>query len=138
MRSRAPLALMEQTVMVLVFALAAALCLRAFVLADGISRQVEATDHAVLWAESAADTIKARKGDLARAAEELGGEFEGQCWTILLDENWQETAREPTYTLTAQPIDSGQPLLGRAQIDVTQINGDRLFSLVVCWQEASA
>ena len=29
MRSRAPLALMEQTVMVLVFALAAALCLRA-------------------------------------------------------------------------------------------------------------
>ena len=43
MKSRAPLALMEQTVMVLVFALAAALCLRAFVLADGISRQVEAT-----------------------------------------------------------------------------------------------
>ena len=68
MKSRAPLALMEQTVMVLVFALAAALCLRAFVLADGISRRVEATDRAVLWAESAADTLKARNGDLAQAA----------------------------------------------------------------------
>ena len=73
MKSRAPLALMEQTVMVLVFALAAALCLRAFVLADGISRRVEATDRAVLWAESAADTLKARNGDLAQAAAELGG-----------------------------------------------------------------
>lgn len=103
MRSRAPLALMEQTVMVLIFALAAALCLRAFALADGISRQVEATDRAVLWAESAADTLKAREGDLSRAAAELGGRVgTGQRWTILLDENWQETAGEPAYTLTAR------------------------------------
>ena len=136
MRSRAPLALMEQAVMVLVFALAAALCLRAFVLADGISRQVEATDRAVLWAESAADTLKAWNGDLAQAAAELGGNLDGQRWTISLDENWQETAVEPTYTLTAQPIQSGQPLLGRAQIDVAEKNGESLFSLEVCWQEA--
>lgn len=136
MKSRAPLALMEQTVMVLVFALAAALCLRAFVLADGISRQVEATDRAVLWAESAADTLKARNGDLAQAAAELGGSLDGQRWTIPLDENWQETAEEPAYTLTAQPVQSGQPLLGRARIDVAEKNGDSLFSLTVCWQEA--
>ena len=136
MRSRAPLALMEQTVMVLVFALAAALCLRAFVLADGISRQVEATDHAVLWAESAADTLKARKGDLARAAAELGGNLDGQRWIIPLDENWQETAGEPAYTLTARPVQTGRPLFGKAKIDVVQKNGERLFSLEVCWQEA--
>lgn len=135
MKSRAPLALMEQTVMVLVFALAAALCLRAFVLADGISRRVEATDRAVLWAESAADTLKARNGDLAQAAAELGGKLDGQCWTINLDEDWQETAEEPTYTLTVQPVESNQPLLGRAQIDVTAESGDSLFSLEVCWQE---
>ena len=132
MKSRAPLALMEQTVMVLVFAL----CLRAFVLADGISRQVEATDRAVLWAESAADTLKAREGDLSRAAAELGGEVDGQRWTILLDENWQETAGEPAYTLTARPVQTGRPLLGKAQIDVAEKNGERLFSLEVCWQEA--
>ena len=136
MRSRAPLALMEQTVMVLIFALAAALCLRAFALADGISRQVEATDRAVLWAESAADTLKARNGDLSRAAAELGGELDGQRGTILLDENWQETAGEPAYILTARPVQTGRPLLGKAQIDVVQKNGERLFSLEVCWQEA--
>ena len=136
MKSRAPLALMEQAVMVLVFALAAALCLRAFVLADGISRRVEATDRAVLWAESAADTLKARNGDLAQAAAELGGKLDGQCWTINLDEDWQETAEEPTYTLTARPVETGRPLLGKAQIDVAEKNGERLFSLEVCWQEA--
>ena len=136
MKSRAPLALMEQAVMVLVFALAAALCLRAFVLADGISRRVEATDRAVLWAESAADTLKARNGDLAQAAAELGGNLDGQRWIIPLDETWQETAGESAYTLTAQPIQSGQPLLGRTQIDVAEKNGESLFSLEVCWQEA--
>ena len=135
MKSRAPLALMEQTVMVLVFALAAALCLRAFVLADGISRRVEATDRAVLWAESAADTLKARNGDLAQAAAELGGNLDGQRWTISLDENWQETAGEPTYTHTARPVETGRPLLGKAQIDIAEKNGESLFSLEVCWQE---
>ena len=136
MKSRAPLALMEQTVMVLVFALAAALCLRAFVLADGISRRVEATDRAVLWAESAADTLTARNGDLAQAAAELGGNLDGQRWIIPLDETWQETAGESAYTLTVQPVESDQPLLGKAQIDVAEKNGESLFSLEVCWQEA--
>ena len=46
MRSKAPLVLMEQAVMVLVFALAAALCLRAFVWSDQLSRQNEARDRA--------------------------------------------------------------------------------------------
>ena len=46
MRSKAPLALMEQMVMVLVFALAAALCLQAFALADRISRQNAERDQA--------------------------------------------------------------------------------------------
>lgn len=38
MRSKAPLVLMEQLVMVLVFALAAAVCLRLFVGAENIAR----------------------------------------------------------------------------------------------------
>ena len=105
-------------------------------LADGISRRVEATDRAVLWAESAADTLKARNGDLAQAAAELGGNLDGQRWIIPLDETWQETAGEPAYTLTARPVQTGRPLLGKAQIDVVQKNGERLFSLEVCWQEA--
>ena len=54
MRSKAPLALMEQLVMVLVFALAAALCVQVFVLSYQTSRRNEARDRAVLEAQNAA------------------------------------------------------------------------------------
>ena len=40
-RSKAPLALMEQIIMILVFALAAAVCLQAFVYANGLSGRGE-------------------------------------------------------------------------------------------------
>ena len=58
MKSRAPLALMEQLVMVLVFALAAALCVQAFFASDRMSRQGEARDRAVLLAQNAAEYLK--------------------------------------------------------------------------------
>ena len=48
MRSKAPLVLIEQMIMLLVFALAAALCLQAFVKADGISMQGEKRSYAVV------------------------------------------------------------------------------------------
>ena len=76
MKSRAPLALMEQMVMLLVFALAAALCLQAFVRSDNISRQSEARDRAAMLVQSAAEAIQAYGGDacdaFAGAAELLG------------------------------------------------------------------
>lgn len=52
MKSKAPLALMEQMVMLLVFALAAALCLQAFVQSDRLSRESEARDHAAVLCQS--------------------------------------------------------------------------------------
>ena len=59
MRSKAPLVMMEQIVMVLVFALAAALCLQTFVLSGKISRQTEAVSRGTAEAQNAAETIKA-------------------------------------------------------------------------------
>ena len=47
MRSKAPLLLMEQMVMLAVFALAAALCLQAFVKSDGLSGDSQDRDRAV-------------------------------------------------------------------------------------------
>lgn len=58
MRSKAPLALMEQMVMLLVFALAAALCLQAFVKSDEISASCEARDRAMTLCQSAAEVIR--------------------------------------------------------------------------------
>ena len=55
MRSKTPLALMEQMVMVLVFALAAALCLQVFVVTDRMSERNKDIDHAVLLAQNTAE-----------------------------------------------------------------------------------
>lgn len=138
MRSKAPLALMEQAVMVLVFALAAALCLRAFVWSDARSRQNEARDQAVLQAQSAAETLKAFRGDFDRAADLLGGDWDGSVWTLSYDEGWQAVPVGSSYLLQVRPEDSGLSSLGRARVEVSSHTGQTLFSLYVCWQEVDS
>ena len=59
MRSKASLFLMEQLVMVLVFALAAALCLNVIVQAQQISDEAALQDKAALTAQNAAELLKA-------------------------------------------------------------------------------
>lgn len=79
MRSKAPLVLIEQMIMLLVFALAAALCLQAFVKADGISMQGENRSYAVVAAQNAAEVIRHSGGSmehaLSKAADRLGAEY---------------------------------------------------------------
>lgn len=111
MRSRAPLALMEQLVMALVFALAAAICLRAFALADQMSRRNETRDRAVVAVQNAAELLK---------------QTHGSCRPKEAGEDW---------TLTVIPVESGQPLLGVADVVAADGEGE-LFRLRVEWQEA--
>ena len=136
MRSKAPLALMEQAIMVLVFALAAALCLRAFALSDHISRQNQARDQALLRAETAAETLKELRGDFALAAGRLGGSWDGNSWSLSYDAGWQAEGEETVYLLQAVPQNSGVPLLGQALVTVSQ-EEDVLVQLTICWQEVS-
>ena len=76
MKSKAPLAMIEQIVMVLVFALAAAVCLRAFSWAGTLSQQTDAEGQVLLRAESAAEVLKSYHGDYAAAMSHLGGIWE--------------------------------------------------------------
>ena len=75
MKSKAPLLLMEQMIMLLVFALAAALCLQAFVRSDEMSRQSEDRDRAVTLCQSAAEAVRHSRGDLEKTMELMG--FDG-------------------------------------------------------------
>lgn len=125
--------------MVLVFALAAALCLQGFVTAQDISRTGEAQDRAVTAAQQAAETLKARSGDGFKTARDLGGTMSGNTLTLTYDNAWSPLPPEEAgaYTLTIEPTDSGQPLLGTAQITVSTNEGDLLFALPVAWQEVT-
>ena len=65
-RSKAPLALMEQIIMILVFALASAVCLQAFVYSDRLSRTDEQKQNAMTKAQLVTEYCKGCQGDLER------------------------------------------------------------------------
>ena len=73
MKSKAPLSLMEQLIMLLVFALAAALCLQVFVLSGKVSRSSETKSHAVTAVQNAAEVTKSCRGDFESISAILGG-----------------------------------------------------------------
>lgn len=148
-RSRAPLALMELTVMLLVFALAAALCIQAFVVSSRQAGENGARDTALRLAQTAAETLKASGGSAAeaqlQAAEQLGGEVSQGIWYILYDENWNVTDDGETaaYRLEAAPgpLAGFEPAEGLVQMRVRVADeweeAEELVSLPVAWQEVS-
>ena len=135
MKSKAPLVLMEQLVMVLVFALSAAVCLQVFALSGGLSRTCEARDRAAVIAQNAAEALKACGGDYGEAAQRLGGRWDGQTWTVGFAAHWDRTEGEAVYCLSVTPGESGQKLLGMAEIAVYDGDEGELFSLYTAWQE---
>ncbi len=138
-RGKTPLLLMEQLVMLLVFALAAALCLRAFVFSDRLSRQLEARDRAAELIQSVAETLRHTDGDFPRAAELLGAQH-GDENSLMIDfgSDWAPAGETMRYTLGASRQDSGVPGLGRAQVWARdEETGQELLRLDIAWQEVS-
>lgn len=136
MRNKATLALLEQAVMLTVFALAAVLCLRGFLWADETAAELAARDQALLLAQNTAEVLKASGGDFQLSADHCGGIPDDNSLVILYDETWAVTEDMHTYTLRAQLEDSGIPFLGQACITVEGAE-QPLAQLQVCWQEVS-
>lgn len=137
MKSKAPLSLMEQLIMVLVFALAAAVCVQAFVLADRLSVKNERRDQAVLRAETVAEVYKNCRGDSGAAAGKMGGSVEKNVWTTWWNANGGRAERkDAVYRVTVTPEAAEKPQ-GRAAVTVTGADGSNLFTLKIAWQEAA-
>jgi len=135
MKSKASLVLMEQVVMILVFSLAAALCLQAFALCDRLSGQSQDRDRAVLVCQNAVEILEHCSGDFSLASSQLGGSWNGTVWETSYDENWNPAAGQPAYVLRVTPQDSGVLSLGMAQAEVCSADGKLLFSLPAAWQK---
>jgi len=128
--------LMEQLIMVLVFALAAALCLQGFALANRTSRNQHARNQAVVIVQNTAELLKYTAGDYASVSAAYHGIWDGNTVTICFDEDWKSlpTPSKAAYILQMIPVESDQNLLGSALIQVTE-QDDILFELTVAWQE---
>ena len=136
MKRKASLALMEQVIMLLVFAAAAALCLRAFLWADSRSPENTYRDRALMELQSAAEVLKQYNGDFSAAASAHGGTLENGQWILTFNENWTQSDTETVFCLRVVPDTLTTDYLGGAVLEMTQSNGSSLASLTVYWQEA--
>lgn len=138
MKHKASLILMEQLIMLLVFALAAAICLGLFAGAHRVSLQAQEQDIAVILCRNGAETLKACSGNLSAAAELLGGQPEEARITARYDADLTPDP-EGDYLLTVQFLPSN--IAGLSQAEVLAARSDAphtpLFSITVSWQEVA-
>lgn len=138
-RSKVPLVLMEQLVMLLVFALAAAVCLRIFVFADHASRQVQDRDRAAELGQNTAQVLQHTGGDFSQAAALLAAQhWDDNSLMIDYDSQWALAADTMRYTLGASRVSSDLRSLGKAEVWCRDEAEDcELFRLEVAWQEVT-
>ncbi|MBO5175988.1 MAG: hypothetical protein J6K04_13485 [Lachnospiraceae bacterium] len=134
MKSKAPLVMMEQIVMVLIFALAAALCLQTFVLSGKISKNTEELNRASIEAQNAAETLKAvGLGSylLDKNAVSVKGGYQ-----IALDEAWNHSSDpgKAAYYLLICPENHDSDFFWKAELVVARKDGTELFRIPVAGQ----
>ena len=119
MRSKTPLVLMEQLVMVLVFAMAAAICLQVFGLSDRLSKENEARAEAALLAQNTSEELKASYGEVLLDWEEADGIY---------------YMEEEGYRVQVQAAETEISGLRKVELQVWQ-EEEVLFEIPVAWQE---
>lgn len=136
MKSKAPLFLMEQLIMILVFALTAAFCLQGFALASRISLHQEMQSKSAIVVQNAAELLKSTSGDLSASASRMGGFVADNTWSIPYDASWQvlSSSEESTYLLSVSICDSEDPYLGIANIQM-MYDHNIIFTITTAWQE---
>lgn len=164
MKNKAPLALMEQMVMLLVFALAAALCLQAFIKSDEISLRSQARSDAALAAQNVAEIARHSGGSaeyaLMETAKKLGVSYQkiagniSANLVIFYDKEWKPVTEEGDYILTVQEIPAAEAGLQKILIQVADLSNredavqmealvdlpeeELLFELETAWLEEEA
>lgn len=133
---KAPLVLMEQVIMVLVFALVAAICIQAFVLARNISLCMTERDHAMNIAQTLAETVKAYGGSMEEVGNELGGSIDGEQLVFHYDGQWNgvANAEEAQYRVVFVREES-DAFCRYGTISVSdKAQKQEIFSMQVAWQ----
>lgn len=132
MKSKAPLVMMEQIIMVLVFALASALCLQLFVLAGTVSNRTEAENRAVAEVQNVAETMKA--DGLNGYLENYGAIQSAEGWKNFYDGEWNHVTEESKaeYCMVVSLLE--EPYIWHAKIQLVRVDGKELARITVAGQ----
>lgn len=134
MKSKAPLVMMEQIVMVLIFALAAALCLQTFVLSGKISNKTKEKNSAVILAQNVAETMK--QSGLSGCLERYNPAWEDKGGKLYFDADRNLIAGEEsaTFILTVTYEEPEALPVWQAEISCATAEGEELVRLSVAGQ----
>lgn len=128
-RSKAPLALMEQIIMILVFALTAAVCLQAFVYSNQLSKEGERQNIAANYAQEIAEYCKTKKGNIDILCQQLAGEKMTDGFVVSKPEERMKVAVQ-----LSEKID----YLQKAKVSVTSYEGTTYYTMDIAWQKEGA
>lgn len=104
-KNKSVLFLMELTVCILFFSLAAIICLRIFINSLDISERSNSLTHGVIEVENAVQLIKSDRGELNSLCEYYGAEIDEEAnkVDIWLNENYETCSEnDKVYTLSVK------------------------------------
>ncbi|MBO4395931.1 MAG: hypothetical protein J5819_06260 [Eubacterium sp.] len=144
-RSKAPLSLMEQLIMVLVFAFAAAVCLQAFVYSDNLSKSGTAREMAATRATEVAEVCKAYRGDFEQAAAKIDGTVVPTDGGNSIEKTYTEDGLRVVLDTPATETITADTAFQKAKVSVWEIPDENsqkkqddgpIYTLTVAWQTA--
>jgi type II secretory pathway pseudopilin PulG len=137
-RSRSTLFLIEQLIVIAVFAICAAACARILTAAYFNATESKALSNAIIAAENGAESFKAASGDIGRVAEILGGTYgiiDGVLTAIVYyDDNWQVSGHTDAHyflRLVGSSPDAPPTLLMTGELSVEMLTGEEIIAFPV-------
>lgn len=128
--SRSRLLLMELILNLLLFAIAAVVCLQLFAQAHLKSQQSQDLALATLQLQTVAEGFKATGADLTALQAQVGGTLSGQVLRLSYDESWQPTGGPAAYTLTLTASEDAQGMV-TGDLSAARSDGQTLLGLTV-------
>ena len=129
-RSKSALFLMEQLIVIAVFAICATACVRILTVSYMTASQTRDMSNALLAAGAAAETYKAASGDIGASADILGGASgvtEGaETLLVYYDDNWLISSRDNAayvLRLISAPSGEGAVVLMTGELSVSKVTG---------------
>ena len=134
-RSGSTLFLMEQLIVVAIFAICAAACVKILTESYFMATDSRNMSNAIQAAESCAECYKAAAGDIGKVAELLGGKTESAAAaTVYYDKDWLvcgEGHAVYKMRLTSGPPEEGLVSLYSGELSVEKLTGEVLLTFNV-------
>jgi len=139
-RSKSTLFLIEQLIVIAVFAICAVACISILTSAYFTANDSKATSHAILVAESGAEVFKATGGDFAAVADIMGGftkqgDSGSAVVAVYYDSSWQVSSEaNADYLLNLvvdAPGNANDSTLVTGELSVEKVTGEELVAFSV-------